>query len=567
MITTRHLRTAASALGGAFLCLAVAVFSSAAWAQAGFIHEISGLVSIQRAGANPVPTKAGDTFESDTIFRTGADAKLIVKFADGQVIALDGDTAVHVERYHYAANDLKQSVSNLELMKGKMRFATGLIGVAHREGVRIIAGDSMFSIQKPGGADFIVAVNPEPREVGYAAVALGEVSARTPYGPIFRIATGQYVPWQPGRAPPLPVPVAAAPAVVQAGVAGLWSTLLPASTPVAVASAAQAAGAIASTSRAQAAASADSKPVGYIEAMANGVSMRSATGGRATASVGTTFTPGTTFNTGADGRVVLKFADGQLVVLGPRSVLDVGQYQFDPSNVKSGSSELHLASGAMRFVSGYIHAENREGISISAGASIIDILGAGPADFTVVVDIKRQEVGVARVTANEISVHTPYGPIDRIKADQSSLWGPKTPTTPIPVATALEVVQAAVALQLSGLPDNTPVAVVASAGAAAAVAEANRAKAAADANPENPRLRAAAQSASQIADSATKTAIVASEAIGATIITATLEALPPTAAGPALAQVAATPAALPVAPVAATVTPGAAGGCAGPSGC
>ena len=297
-----------------------------------------------------------------------------------------------------------------------------------------------------------------------------------------------------------------------------------------------------------------------MEAVSNSVSMQSNSSKTATAIVGTTFAPGTTFDTGADGRAVLKFADGQIVVLGPGSVLAVGQYKFDPSDLKTSSSTLELVNGAMRFVSGYIHAENKEGISISAGASIIDILNTGPADFTVVVDTKTQEVGVARVAVGEISAHTPYGPIDKIKADQSSLWGPKTATSTIPVATSLAVVQAAVSLQLSGLPDNTPAAIVPAAQAAAAVAQAAQAETVAKADPQNARLQAEAKAAAELADSATKTATATGEAVLAKVIATTLETLAPTAAGPALAQAPATPAALPVAPVATTVTPGAAGG-------
>ncbi len=568
MIALANMRKAASAFGACCVLLAFAVFSSATWAQAGYVHEVSGLVSMQRVAAKTAGAKVGDTFESETVFHTGADGKVILKFADGELVALSTDSSLRVGRYSYAPGSPRQSGSTVELMKGAMRFVTGQIGEANREEVRIIAGNSMIRILKMGGADFNVVVNPDPEEVGAAVVALGEISVRTPYGRISKVTAGQYAPWQPGRSPPPPMPIAAAPAIVQAGVAALWSTVLPANTPVAVASAARMAVAVAPAGPAAAAVGADRRHAGYVDTILDTVSMRTSSGGTATATVGTTFGAGTTFNTGTDGRVVLKFADGEIVILGPASVLAVGQHQFDPGNAKAGRSTVELVNGAMRFITGSIHTENHEGISITAGASIIDILNTGPADFTVAVNTVDQEVGVARVTLGEISVYTPYGPINKIEANKSDLWGPrKTPESPIPAATALAVVQAAGALQqLAGLPDSTPVAVVPVARAAAAVAAANRAQAAASANPENPQLRAAAQAAAGLANLATQAATAANDAgIMAKAIATMLQDLPPTAAGPALAQAPAAAAAIPGAtlPSFPTVTPGAGGGCTG----
>ena len=576
MMVTANMRGAARVFSAGCMLLALAAFSTAPWAQArtgaretsaansggeaGYVHEVSGFGSIQKVAAKAVATKIGDVFETGAVFRTGPAEKTILKFADGQVVALGPNSALRIGRYRYLADSPLLSRSSMELIKGEMRVVTGRIGSANPEAMQITAGDSLLSLLRSGGADLTVSVNPDPREVGYAAVARGEVSVSTPYGPISRISANQYAPWQPGRSPQPAIPYAAAPAVVQASLAGLLSAVLPGNTPVLVDTAARTAGALASAAQTQAAANVDARLAGYVEAVSNSVSMQSTSSKTATAIVGTTFAPGTTFDTGADGRMVLKFADGQIVVLGPGSVLTVGQYKFDPSDLKTSSSTLELVNGAMRFVSGYIHAENQEGISISAGASIIDILNTGPADFTVVVDTKTQEVGVARVAVGEISAHTPYGPIDKIKADQSSLWGPKTATSTIPVATSLAVVQAAAALQLSGLPDNTPAAIVPAAQAAAAVAQATQAETVAKTDPQNTRLQAEAKAAAELADSATKTATATGEAVLAKVIATTLEALAPTAAGPALAQAPPTPAALPVAPVASTVTPGAAGG-------
>lgn len=576
MMGARNTRTCASAFGACCALLVLALWSYAPFAQAkngpgaaaldsgcqgGYVHEESGLTSIKKVAAEALPARPGEVFESDTAFRTGPDGKMTLKFADGEVVLLGANTTVRVGRYCYAADNPGQDHSTIELLSGAMRFVSGLIGAANPDGLHIFAGNSSISVQSPAGVDFTLTVRPDPQEVGAAVVALGQISVRTPYGPIREVDAGQYAPWQPGRTPAPPLPFAAAPAVVQASVAGLWTTVLPAATPVEVAAAARTAGAVAAIDQRS---SSDSL-AGFVEAVSNRVSMQTSGNGKVVANVGTTFRAGTTFNTGADGRVVLKFADGQLVVLGPASVLSVDQYQFDPGNVAASTSAIDLVNGAMRVISGDIQAQNPAGISISAGASIVDILNNSPADFTVAVNAGNQEIGVARVSLGAISVHTPYGPVGKIQADQSNLWGPgNTPANPVPAATALAVVQAAAALQLSGLPDNAPVAVAPSASAAAAQAQASQAQAAAKANPQNAQLQAAARAATELADLATQTAAAATQAVVATEFANTLATLPASAAGPALAQAPAAAAVPPaLAPVVPIATPGAGGACTG----
>jgi hypothetical protein len=551
----------------AFACAAL---SSAAWAQAGYIHQVSGLVSLQKEAAKTEEARTGAMFDANTSYRTGADGKIVLKFADGQVVALGADSAVRVGQYRYDPANPRQSSSTVELVQGEMRFVAGLIGAASSTGVRVVAGNSVINL-RPGGADFTVGVKPGTQEAGYVVVARGEISTRTPYGQITKIGAGQYAPWQPGRSLSLPMPYAAAPAVVQAAVAASWTTVVPASTPVEVAAAARtvaAAVAVSATTEASAAAESGAKLAGYVTAISNTASVRTATGGRATAGVGTAFQAGAAFTTGADATMTLKFADGQVVVLGPNSSLAVPQYEFDPGNVKASKAAIDLVDGTMRVITGVMHTENHDGVNISSGASIIDVLSAGPADFDVAVKAKNPdgELGIARVRVGEIAVYTPYGPINRINKDESAPWGPKkTADPPIPMGTGLAMVESMLALQLPGLPNSEPVAVAAEARAAAAAAEANRAQTVAAASPANTQLQAAAKAATELANLATETANAASQAVAATIFASTLTSLPATAAGPtlgpALAQVAgAPPTAAPPAPVTATVTPGAGGG-------
>ncbi len=584
MIAITPMRKTLTGFGACVALFAGSAFLSEAWAQAGYIHGVSGLVSIQKEAGKTEQAKVGDMFDANTSYRSGSDGKVTLKFADGQVVALGADTAVRVGQYRYDPGNPRQSNSTVELVQGEMRFVAGLIGAANGSGVRVIAGNSVLSMS-PGGADFTVGVKPGAQEGGYVVVAQGEIAARTPSGQINKIVAGQYAPWQAGRSPSPPMPFAAAPAVIQASVAASWTTLVPTSTPVTVAVAARTVAAVATpaaeaaSAQSPSAAEGGTKLAGYVTAISNSGSVRTTTGGRATPDVGTPFQAGAAFSTGTDGTMALKFADGQIVVLGPNSNLFVAQYEFDPGNVKASKSAIDLTTGNMRVITGAMHTENHDGISISAGASIIEIISTGPADFNVAIDsrIKDQEVGIARVKLGEIAVYTPYGPIDKIKNDESAPWGPKkTPTSTIPLASGLALVASLVAQAQPALPNSEPVAVEPTARAAAAQAEANRAQAVANANPANPQLQAAASASRELANLATQTAAAASQAVAATLFASTLTNLPATASGPTtlpttaagsapgLTQLAlAPPIAVPTAPITPSVTPTGGGGCLG----
>ena len=383
-------------------------------AQAGYVHEVSGAVTASRLVGASGPVRASVTFEAGTTFVTGEGGRVELKFADGQVLAVGPNSTVRVERYRYDAKDLKRSGVAIALANGTMRVITGAIGADNRQAMSVTAGASVVTITRSGGADYTLVVDTRAQEVGVAAVIRGEISVRTPYGIIARIEAGQFGPWQPGRAPPLPMPLAAMPAVVHASVTALAVLALPANTPVAIDNAARIAMATPAQGRA-----------GYVEAVSGTVSAQTATGEVRSVQVGDTFDLGTIFDTGQTGRVVLKFTDGQILVLGPDSALQVDQYRFDPRNARASGVALALLNGAMRFVGGVIANENPRGVRITAGESLVTILKVGGVDFTVEVNTKKaDEFGSALVTIGEVSVLTPYGPIRRIVEQQTVPWGP-----------------------------------------------------------------------------------------------------------------------------------------------
>ena len=579
MSSTNYLRNSIGSRVAAVLLLGLAMFSSGVWAQAGYVHGVSGVVSkMEQGSTKAAPVKAGDKFAAGTVFSTSVGGKVVLKFTDGQVVALSADSTLRVEQFHFDPGSRLQNRSTLEIVKGEMRFLAGIIGASNDQGVSIIAGESMIKILRQGGADFTVKVDPHPQEAGYAVVALGAISVRTPYGEITRIADGQYAPWRPGQTPPPPTPIAAAPAIVQAATAATWDAVLPPTTPIALSAVAQTAAAAAAVSPADTDSS--SKRAGYVAAVSSTVTIRGGTSAGGPVAVGSIIEAGNSISTGPGASAVIKFADGQIVVLGASSNLAVGEYRFDPGNPATNRSVLDLENGSMRIVTGSIHASNREREIITAGGTSVEVLSTGSTDFTIAVNAKGAEIGVARVTSGEISVSTPYGPINRIETDKSALWRPKDASdSPLILANTLALVQTAVTLQLTGLPDNTPVAVAEAARAVAAQTQASQAQAAAKASPQNPQLRAEARTATELASLATQAAESANEAVAAKTvaaalenmapsdqgsataksIAAALENLPPAAAGPVLAE-APSSSFVPTAPA---VTPGAGGGCVG----
>lgn len=419
----------------ALLLALIASFAIDAWAQVGYVHALSGSAASQRGSQQPVSAKVGDTFEVGTVFSTSGEGRLTLKFADGQIAVLGPGSIARVAQYRFDQRNIKASSLAIGLQDGSLRFVGGAIAMENREAVRISAGESMVSILRAGGIDFTVVVNTNGQEAGVAAVTLGEIAVRTPYGPILRIEADQAVPWRPGTTPPRPIPIAAMPAFIQAEFAGLRSMVLPGNAPVVIDVAKRTA--VASARQPQPVSEPKVGPAdaGYVHAL-SGLAFAQGRSGRVVpVSVGDTFDAGTTFNTAEDGRVVLRFADGQVVVLGASSRARVEQYRFDERNIRASSTSVALRDGAMRFVGGVIEAENRDGVRVTAGGSIVEILSTGPLDFTLVVDARGEEVGVAAVTTGAIAIRTPYGRISRIGANEAAQWLPgRAPAPPVSLA-------------------------------------------------------------------------------------------------------------------------------------
>lgn len=134
-----------------------------------YVHELTGNMQLQYGTRALQGLKIGDTVDSGATLITGAGSNAIVKFEDGQIVALQPDTRFAVRQYEFVKTNVAKSNSALELLAGGLRFVTGMIGATNRNAFKLTAGTATIGIR---GTDGIVEHN----------LATGAVTAATNSG-------------------------------------------------------------------------------------------------------------------------------------------------------------------------------------------------------------------------------------------------------------------------------------------------------------------------------------------------------------------------------------------------
>ena len=111
---------------------------------------------------------------------------------------------------------------------------------------------------------------------------------------------------------------------------------------------------------------------------------------------------GQTVTVGKGGKAVIRFQDGQIIALQPKSIFKVNNYQYDQAAPEKGESFFSLLEGGMRALTGLIGNNNRAGWRMATPTMTIGIRGT---DFMAVVD---QGVYL-KVEAGAISATTSAG--------------------------------------------------------------------------------------------------------------------------------------------------------------
>lgn len=130
----------------AVLALMVSVPVSAS-ASSGYIYDAAGSVTIAAGKNVPRAAAVNDTVNAGMVIRTGSDSHAVLKFEDGEVVSLQANSSFLVREYIYNAKQVEKSNIVFSMLKGGMRFVTGLIGRSNPQAFRLATPSATIGIR------------------------------------------------------------------------------------------------------------------------------------------------------------------------------------------------------------------------------------------------------------------------------------------------------------------------------------------------------------------------------------------------------------------------------------
>ncbi|HEY7760443.1 MAG TPA: FecR domain-containing protein [Burkholderiales bacterium] len=198
-ITMRAMRSAA-------VLVVLVCFTNWTMAATVQVVRLQGSVTAQ-VGSGPEQTlKAGDTLRQGTTITTGQSSNVVLRFDDGQVVALKSLSRFTIESYRYDAKDPSAGQMILSLLSGGMRAITGLVANSNRSAFALKTPVATIGIR---GTDFLAALS----QGLYNQVKVGSISVTTSKGAEVFGAT-QYA----FTASPAVLPSSVAPSALPAGI-------------------------------------------------------------------------------------------------------------------------------------------------------------------------------------------------------------------------------------------------------------------------------------------------------------------------------------------------------------
>ncbi len=164
-IKERYLSSAVLALGIAGLFSAASAFGAAV------VQELKGDV---RAGATPAqsrPVAPNQRVLSGTVVTTAPGSRVVLRFDDGQIVALHENTQFRIEDFRFRPQEPKADRAAFVLVQGALRAVTGSLGERSPDAFSLVVPTATIGIR---GTDFMVAI---AAPAAYLSVLKGTVAA------------------------------------------------------------------------------------------------------------------------------------------------------------------------------------------------------------------------------------------------------------------------------------------------------------------------------------------------------------------------------------------------------
>jgi FecR protein len=173
-------------------------------APAGQITQAAGYVSVSSPQTGSKMAASGQAVESGETVTVGDNARAVIKFQDGQIIALQPKSTFKVNSYKYDQAAPEKGQSFFSLLQGGLRAVTGLIGSSNKQGWKLATPVATIGIR---GTDFMAVID----QGMYLKVDAGAISATNSAGTAV-ISAGQTAAVASGSALGTVVPASAIPA-------------------------------------------------------------------------------------------------------------------------------------------------------------------------------------------------------------------------------------------------------------------------------------------------------------------------------------------------------------------
>jgi len=150
--------------------------ATSALKSVGHVYVVSGDVFVTQGKNAAHRVTNNEVIFSNMRFNTGENSSALLKFDDGQVVTMQANTIFQVREYRYDANRIENSNIVFSMLKGGMRFVTGLIGKARKQAFRLAAPNATIGIR---GTDFMVVMSGKSM---YSQVLAGKITMTNAVG-------------------------------------------------------------------------------------------------------------------------------------------------------------------------------------------------------------------------------------------------------------------------------------------------------------------------------------------------------------------------------------------------